>query len=83
MKLEIVYKLGKMHFKATADSISEAYEYIKAIVNSGVYIRPSDELDKFMYWLSQIYLNHVGEREDDLIKIRALKEESVNEKVES
>lgn len=44
MKIKIIYKVGKMEFKATADSIAEAYEYVRAIVKKEISHDPFGEL---------------------------------------
>lgn len=44
MKIKIIYKVGKMEFEATADSIAEAYEYVRAIVKKEISHDPFGEL---------------------------------------
>ncbi len=48
MKIKIIYKVGKMEFEATADSIAEAYEYVRAIIDNEDIYDSFNELGQYM-----------------------------------
>lgn len=59
MKIKVTYKVGKFNFEFTADSISQAYEIAKELVdrNRRVFTNKSDTLDFLMVELVKMHNN--------------------------
>lgn len=72
MKIKIIYKVGKMEFEATADSIAEAYEYVKAIVDKEDIDDPFTELNQYMIALVDIEMGELLNFEGKIIKFEVL-----------
>lgn len=71
MKVKITYKVHGMNFEARADTISEAYEYVKAIIkaNPASYVGQEEALSNYMIILSDFQTGNSVSHENHIFKI--------------
>ena len=77
MTLKISYKVGKVVFDTIVNNISEAYEYIKAIINKEEIFFPNqyEALSNYMEILVQFKCNGAISHDNHIFKIQKIDEE--------
>ena len=78
MKIKITYKVCRVEFSATATCVSEAYEYLQAIIKANAinFPRQAETLSEYMCILVKIQNGETIKSENHIFRLEKVVEEN-------